>query len=363
MKRTYKLLNLCALSIAFLSLNSCSKVENGDIKIFNAGEYIDQNLISKFEEEYSCTVSYSTFESNEAAITKMKTESYDLVIPSDYAVDELVKNDMLQELDWSRINITKDDMTDSLISIIDSLKDSEDPFDILKYGVPYFYGIVGIVYNANVIDEEDVFNEGWSIFKNPKYRNNVAYYDNPRDGFIAPFKELGISLNTNDDEDILKAFEWVKEVKANTNAAYKTDELLSEMPQGKYGLGLMYSGDAIYAMDLEDENVDLRFFVPECGSDVYIDTMVIPKTCKNVDLAYDFINFINDEENAYQNASYVGYTSPLRSVCEAITDVDGDYYEYAEYYFVRSNENDEIYRFNNSLKIKLNDLWVKLKLS
>ena len=358
-----KIINLSLISLIILCfLTSCkSNNDGGDLKIFNAGEYLDPELLSKFEKEYNCKVNYSTFESNEAAVTKMQTESYDLVIPSDYSVDELAKADMLEEIDWSKINFKKDDLTESLVTTLDRLNDGEDSFDLLKYGVPYFYGIVGIVYNANIVSEEDL-NEGWNILKNPKYKGKVAYYDNPRDGFIAPLKTLGYSLNTNSDEEVDLAFDWILDMKNKTNPAYKTDELLSEMPQGKYALGLMYSGDALYAISLEDEDVDLRFFVPDEGSDIFIDSMVIPKSCKNKEMAYNFINFISEYENAYTNSSYVGYTSPIQEVYNDMIAEDGDYYEDAEYYTVRDNPNDEVYRYNKKLKLKFNDYFVKLKL-
>ncbi|MCR5786081.1 MAG: ABC transporter substrate-binding protein [Acholeplasmatales bacterium] len=351
------------LSLPFVfSLTSCKQTsEGGDLKIFNAGEYLDPDLLEAFEKEYNCKVNYSTFESNEAAVTKMQTESYDLVIPSDYSVDELAKAGMLKEIDWDKINFSKEDMSDSLVSTLDRLNSGNDPLDLLKYGVPYFYGIVGIVYNANIVDEEDL-EEGWNILKNPKYKGKVAYYDNPRDGFIAPLKTLGYSLNTNSSEEVDEAFNWILDMKGKTNPAYKTDELLSEMPQGKYALGLMYSGDALYAISLEDEDVDLRFFVPEEGSDLFIDSMVIPTSCKNEEMAYNFINFISSYDNAYQNSSYVGYTSPIKEVYQDIIAEDGDYYEDAIYYEVRDNKNDEVYRYNKDLKIKFNDYFVKLKL-
>jgi spermidine/putrescine-binding protein len=367
MKR--KIISLCTLLTSALLLSGCKgNSSRGDLKVFQPGEYIDESLIKEFEEEYNCSVTYLTFDSNEAAVTKMSTEDYDIVTPSDYSIEQLAKQDMLLEIDWSRIEATQDNYTEFLRETLADLKSDKGDvkgFDLLKYGVPYFYGQVVIVYDANKISKEDVETEGWDIFRNPKYKNLTAYYDNPRDGFMAAEKALGYSMNTTDPKELEEAFNWVIDVRKATNSAFKTDELLSEMPQGKYALSLMYSGDAIYAMSEEDENVDLQMFAPESGTNVYIDAMVIPKNCKNVDLAYNWINFMNRHENALANSIEVGYTSPFTSVCEEITREDsenGEYADYADYYNLEYNPKNEVYRFDSQLKIKINDFWVKLKL-
>ena len=354
---------LTATLLAF-SLTSCSSQESGDLSIFNVGEYIDPELIEAFEEEYDCQVSYSTFESNEAAITKMKTEQFDIVVPSDYALEQMVVDDMIVEIDWSRLEVaSKDVMTSDMLAILDNLNSGDNPFDLLEYGVPYFFGAVGILYDQNKVDSSDIESLGWDIFRCEKYKDKVTYYDSSRDGFMVAEKQLGYSMNTTDIVELEEAFNWVVDVKEKTNPAYKTDELLSEMPAGKYAIGLMYSGDAIYCIDIEDENVDLAFYVPESGTNVFVDSFVIQKGAKNMDMAYKFIDFMYDYDNAYQNSSYVGYSSPVEDVYQDIVLEDGDYYDYADYYKVSPNENDEIYRYNEALKIQLNDYWVKLKLS
>ena len=230
MKR--KIINFLPLGIALLgsiSLTSCSSDEgNGDLSIFNVGEYIDPDLITKFEEENNCRVQYSTFESNEAAITKMKTEQFDIVVPSDYALEQMVQDKMIQEIDWSRFeNCSKDIMTESLIEILDKLNSGDDAFDLLKYGVPYFFGQVGILYDKNRIDPLDVEELGWDIFRDPRYKNLATYYDSSRDGFMVAEKALGYSMNTNNPNELEEAFNWILDVKNKTNPAFKTDELLS----------------------------------------------------------------------------------------------------------------------------------------
>ena len=358
-----RIINLIPFTISLLALSSCkSGAVSGDLKVFQPGEYIDESLIEEFEKEYNCSVTYLTFDSNEAAVTKMATEDYDIVTPSDYSIEQLAKQGLINPIDWSRIEITKDLYTDTLIQTLDDLNSGDNAFDYLSYAVPYFYGQVVIVYDANKIDPKDVEEEGWNIFHNPKYKNLTAYYDNPRDGFMAAEKALGYSMNTTDNTELENAFNWVLDVRKETNSAFKTDELLSEMPQGKYALSLMYSGDAIYAMSEEDENVDLQIYAPSEGTNFYIDGMVIPTTCKNIDLAYNWINFMNRHESSLSNSIEVGYTSPFKSVVEEITGPDGDYEDYADYYDIQYNPKNEIYRFDSQLKIKINDYWVKLKL-
>ncbi len=353
-------------SLAFMvgiSLSSCGMSQGGDLKIFNCGEYIDEELLDAFEERYGVNISYVTFDSNEAAITKMKSESFDIVVPSDYAIEQLMLSNMIKPLDWSKIEgFTKDDLADPVIKILDQLKNEENGWDFLSYSVPYFFGKVGITYDANIVDDNDV-KVGWSVLHNEKYRNKVAYYDSSRDGFMVAFKDLGYSMNSTDPKETEEAFEWIKKIRETTNCAFKTDELLSEMPDGKYALSLMYSGDAIYSMMEQNDDVNLKFYAPESGTNVFVDGMVIPTSVRNEELAYKFISFMLEYENAKANSIYVGYTSPIKSVYEDLVKEGEEFYEYKDYYHVTINEKDEIFRFNDEMKVILNDYWVKLKLS
>lgn len=358
-----KLLTIPLLGISLLTLNSCTMSSSDALKIYNCGEYIDEELLDLFMEENDCNINYITFDSNEAAITKMNTESYDLVIPSDYAIEQLMLSDMIKPIDWSKIEgFTKEDFADPLLTITDMLKNQENGYDLLEYAVPYFFGNVGICYDANIVDEEDL-EAGWAILQNTKYKNKVAYYDSSRDGFMVAYKELGYSMNTTSIEETEEAYQWIKDIRKTTNCAFKTDELLSEMPDGKYAISLMYSGDAIYSIMEEKDSVDLQFYVPDTGTNVFIDGMVIPTTAKHDDLAYKFISFMLQHENAKANSIYVGYTSPVKSVYEELVLEDEEFYEYRDYYKVDISPKDEIYRYNSDMKIIQNDYWVKLKLS
>ncbi len=369
-RKIINLVPLSLLSLMFLTTSCTSK--NSDLSIFNVGEYIDESLIEKFEERYNCTVNYSTFESNEAAITKMKTEQFDIVVPSDYALEQMIVDDMIEEIDWSKLDVASQDiMTPALLDILNNLKNSDNGYDLLKYGVPYFFGRVGILYDENIVDLSDLETYGWNVFSLEKYKGLTTYYDSSRDGFMVAEKALGYSMNTTNEKELNEAFNWILNLKEKTNPAFKTDELLSEMPSGKYALGLMYSGDAIYCMDIEDENVSLNFYVPNTGTNVFVDSLVIQKGAKNKDLAYKFIDFMYEYDNAYTNSVYTAYSSPVCSVYEDIVSEDGDYYLedetgkniYKNLYQISVSEKDEVFRYNEQLKITLNDYWVRLKLS
>lgn len=345
------------------TLSSCNASLANSFKIFNCGEYIDEELLDAFEEEYDCKISYVTFDSNEAAITKMKSEPFDLVIPSDYAIEQLKIENMIKPIDWSKIEgFTKEDLAEPVLQIVDQLANEENGWNLLDYAVPYFFGKVGICYDANIVEEEDII-EGWEILHNPKYRNKVAFYDSSRDGFMPALKQLGYSMNSSDSEELEQAFNWIKEIRKQTNCAFKTDELLSEMPDGKYAISLMYSGDAIYSMMEEKDSVDLQFYVPDTGTNVFIDGMVIPTTARHEDLSYKFMSFMLEYENAKANSIYVGYTSPVASVYNDLVLDGEDFADYKDYYQVTVSTKDEIYRYNPDTKVIMNDYWVKLKLS
>lgn len=347
--------------ICAISLSSCKGNSQTQLSIYNCGEYIDTDLVDEFEEEYNIKVNYVTFDSNETAVTKLKTEPFDVVIPSDYAIEQLTQLDLLQEIDWSKIEgFTQDMLTDEVKEILSDLKEGPNGFDFLKYAVPYFFGNVGICYDKNKVDLKD-FEAGWEILHNPKYKNKVAYYDSARDGFMAAYKALGYSMNSTDKEETKEAFNWLKDIRKYTNCAFKTDELLSEMPDGKYAISLMYSGDAMYCMY---ENEDLDFYVPTDGTNVFVDGMVIPKNAKNTEMAYKFISFMCRYENAEKNSTYVGYSSCVNSVYDFfLNNPESEYYDFRDYYQVNYQENDEMFRYNSAQTVILNDYWIELKLS
>lgn len=358
------------------SLYGCTNKET--LVLYNWGEYIDNsnmdgvNLIKKFEREYNCKVKTPYFDSNEAAITSMETESYDIVIPSEYAIEQLALNDKIEEIDWTKVEgFTKDDISTPLKTMLTNLNSGENGFDFLKYSVPYFFGSVGICYNKENVSLEDLKKEGWNIFKNEKYRNRVAYYDSSRDGFMVPLKALGYSMNTTSTAEVDLAYNWLTDMKSKVNPSFKTDELLSEVPEknNNIDLALMYSGDAIYTIRLaKEKNYELGFYLPSSdneeenfGTNIFADGMVIPKNAKNKELAYKFISFMCRKENAIANSEYVGYSSSVNSAFKELVSEDGEFSDYKEIYSVPVHSKDEIFRFNSDMKKYMNNKWTSLK--
>lgn len=318
------------------------------LKVYNAGEYIDDSLISAFEEEYGCRVIYETFDSNESMYTKvMSGEKYDIIIPSDYMIERLAKEELIQEIDKSRIT--------NLDGVIPSILDQ--PFDPGNtYSIPYFWGNVGILYDTTVVDEADLL-DGWELLRNPKYKDNIYMYDSERDSFMIALKALGYSLNTADRTEIDAAYKWLIEQKEIMNPIYVGDDVIDSMIAGSKALAIVYSGDAAYIMS---ENEDMRFFAPDKGTNLWIDGMVITSECTNTDLAHKWIDFILRPENAVANSEAVGYSSPVESAFEEVRDT---VYEGNEAYVPRQdNTNDEYFRYQDpATKKYYAEIWTKVK--
>ncbi len=353
-----------------MSLTSCSSKTT--LKVFNWGEYIQMDLLKQFEKEYDCKVKYSTFNSNEDALIQMENNSFDVVVPSDYAIEELASKNMIQELDWNKIyqeyakseeltlEVTdplaamKEQYTDFVNKITTDLKNDTNSFDFFKYAAPYFSGNVGIVYDADKISAEEIAQDGWNIVRNGSYK--VAYYDSSRDGFMPPLKELGKSMNTTSKSDIDEAVNWLKEQKQSVgkNLSYVTDEVLDGVINGVYDIALVYSGDACYMMSESNRNLD--FYVPTNGTNVWVDGMVIPTSSKQVDLAYKFIAFMTRSNSSYQNALEVCYTPTTKKALDLFLN-DDDFKDYQSYYSYEIQPLDEIYRYNSSIKKYMDDKW------
>ena len=364
MKRCWKILNVSLITLSLTACGSGSahtveQVADAEkeygcsvLNVYNAGEYIGETVVSDFETMYNARVNYDTFESNEMMYTKLLGgASYDVLVPSDYMIEQLIEEDMLQEIDMSAM--TNYDLLDP--DVIENQK-SFDPD--LKYSIPYFWGSVGIVYNKQAISEEEIKEEGWDVFLDTRFKGRVYFYDSQRDGFMVAFKALGYSMNTDDDDEINKAYKWLKKMNDTMDPAYVTDEVIDGMVNGEMDIALMYSGDAAYVLS---QNMDMGWIEPDQGTNVWIDAMVIPKNSSCPGLANAFINYIISEDVQMENSSYVGYTSVDSSVEEYMSGVDGDYFENDAYVTRVGYEKDENFHYNADLKKKLNDLWNKVK--
>ncbi|MBO4591915.1 MAG: extracellular solute-binding protein [Eubacterium sp.] len=329
---------------AFAGIKSSGRV----LRIFNAGEYMDPDLITEFEERYGCKVIYETFDSNESMYTKLMSGSeYDILIPSDYMIEKLIKEDMLQEVDWE--NITHKDDIDPA-----NLGYAFDPKN--KYSVPYFVGTVGILYDKNKVDEKDL-DDGWELLRNKKYAGDIYMYDSERDSFMCALKALGYSMNTTNKEEINKAYEWLIEQRETMDVVYAGDDVMDNMIAGNKALALVYSGDGTYIMA---ENSDLGYFEPEQGTNQWCDAMVMTKDCRDTELAEAFMDYMLEYDVAYRNSLFVGYTTPVTKVREDLMNTE---YEGINSYVpaIGAPNNEEFRLQERDIKQYYADLWTKVK--
>ena len=292
------------------------------------------------------------FESNEQMYIKVANgESYDILVPSDYMIQRLIEEDYLQKLDHTKLN--------GMDKLVDAVKGLPyDPGN--EYSVPYFWGTAGIVYDKNKVALEDLEQEGYNIFLDEKYRGDIYLYDSERDSFMMALKALGYSMNTEDPDELDEAYEWLVKCVQTMKPEIVTDEIIDNMAQGRKALGLIYSGDATYIMC---ENEDMGFYLPETGTNLWSDAMVIPKNAKNPKLAHAFINFVCDYDGAYDNSSYVGYTSANQEVMEDLSGEGGDYEGIDAYIPRTDNEMDEVFVYNEKIRKVISNLWSRVKIA
>lgn len=331
-------------------MTGCGGSSKPTLKVYSWGEYIDTSLLRSFEKEYDCKVVYETFDSNESMYTKIQSgESYDVLVPSDYMIERLIMEDELQPIDWSLIPNASGLDPD----VMGWDYDADN-----TYSVPFFYGSVGILYDKTVVDEADL-SEGWELLRDEKYAGNLYMYDSERDSFMIALKALGYSMNTTDTKEIDEAYEWLIEQHNTMNPVYAGDDVIDNMISGNKALAVVYSGDGSYMMA---ENEDLGFLIPEEGTNVWEDAMVITKDCTEVELAHAYINFMLDPDNAYANTVEVGYTSP---VVEARNQAaENDYNGISAYIPDMTREQDEVFRYQDKdTKAYFAELWTKVKAS
>lgn len=288
--------------------NSSDIGQNGTINVFNVGDYINPDLIKKFEEETKIKVVYDTYDTNETMYQKILTNpgQYDLVVPSDYMVEKMIKNDMLEEIDFSNI---------PNISNIDEKFMGLDYDPDNKYSVPYMWGTVGIIYDADVVTEPVT---SWDILWDEKYHNNVLMFDSIRDTFAVSLKKLGYSMNTINPNEIKEAQDELIKQKNTVHPAYVGDDGKDKIINGEASIATVWSGDAMYIMSESDLN--LKYVIPEEGSNKWFDAMAIPKDAPNKAGAEAFINFLSDPENAVENVDYIGYSTPNKAAFDLLDE-------------------------------------------
>ena len=332
------------------SAEAIEKYGSNVLKLYLPGEYLGENVISDFEKQFGVRVIVENFDSNEMMYTKlMAGDRYDVVIPSDYMIERLMKEDFLRPLDKSLIP-NMENMDDAVRGM------SYDPQN--DWSIPYFWGSVGLVYNHENVDPAVIEREGWEILRNTDYTGHVYIYDSERDSFMMAFKALGYSMNTEDPDEINAAYEWLLQMNNTMSPVYVTDEVIDGMMNGYKDIAVVYSGDAAVVLD---ENEDMSFYMPSQGTNIWCDAMVIPQNAENPKLAHEFINYMLTYEAAFDNTETVGYTSPNAEVFEEMTSSEDLYADNAAYLPRSGYDKDEMFHDNQTLMRELSRLWIKVK--
>ncbi len=305
-----KLLCLCVafvLAVGMVGCNNSSDSTKVTLNLLNWDDYIDPELIDEFESRNpDIEVNMTALTSNEEMITTLSQDDsiYDMAMPSDYAIEMMLNEDLLQPIDKTKIPNFSNLMSSTLDKDFD--KGNE-------YSVPYMWGTVGILYNKTMVNEPVT---SWDILWDSKYSGNIIMYDSVRDSMAVSLKRLGYSLNTTNEQEIKEAGdELIKQKPLVQN--YATDEIKHKMINNSAALSVVYSGDAILAME---ENPDLAYVVPEEGSNVWFDNMVLMKNSQNTEAAYKFMDFLCEPDIAKRNSEYIGYTTSNNSANDIVKE-------------------------------------------
>ena len=307
------LLTLALTMIAAACLTGCGKSsagENGEVVVYNWGEYIDPDTLDQFEEETGIRVVYDEFETNEIMYPKVEsgTSNYDVVCPSDYMIQKMIENDLLAEINFDNIPNVK--------NIGEQYFEQSKGFDPEnKYSIPYCFGTVGILYNKTMVDEPI---DSWDVLWDEKYADNILMQDSVRDAFMVALKKLGYSMNTTDEAQVKEAAQLLIDQKPLVQA-YVIDQVRDKMIGNEAAIGVIYSGEAIYT---QRENPDLEYVIPKEGTNIWIDSWVIPKNAKNKENAEKFIDFMCREDIALKNFEYITYSTPNTAAQANIEDED-----------------------------------------
>ena len=324
MKRHISRLLLICLSVCLLAgvFTSCEKRdETLTLYVYNWGEYIsdgsDESVDTNAEFEKYCKeelgitvkVNYSTFASNESMYAKVSSGStkYDVIIPSDYMIERMINEDMLAPLDLSKIP--------NYQFIDDAFKGENIYYECGReelYSVPYFYGMIGIIYNTSIVDENDEQIGSWDLMWDEQYKGDILQFNNSRDAFGTAQYKLGLDVNGEDEEKWRLALDELLEQKKIVQG-YVMDEIFNKMQSGSAAIAAYYAGDYL---SMYEDNEDLAFFYPQEGTNSYIDAMCIPKNAEHYDLALEYINFMCSHDIAMANALYTYYASPVTTVVD-----------------------------------------------
>ncbi len=302
MKRILTL--FCIMTLVLGTLTACGgsggELSAGELYVYNYGEYFDPEALAQFEEETGIKVNYDEYETNEVMypIIANGAAQYDLVCPSDYMVQRMISEGMLEKINFDNV---------PNIKYVDQIyKDAAKGFDSAnEYSVPYLWGTVGILYNKTMVKEPV---DSWGILWDTKYKDNILMQKSVRDAFGITLKYLGHSLNSTDEKELEEAKQkLIQQKQSGVVQAYVVDEVRDKMIGNEAAIGVIYSGEALTC---QSENPDLEYVIPKEGSNLWIDAWVIPKGAKNKENAEKFLDFLCRPEIAKKNFDYITYSIP-----------------------------------------------------
>ncbi len=330
-----------------------SAEETVTLNVYNWGEYIDPEVNDMFTEETGIRVNYKNFTDNESMYAVLSTgaASYDIVVPSDYMVGKLINEGMLAKLNFDNIPNFK--------YISESLKNPKyDPEN--AYSVPYTWGTVGIFYNTKYVDEVDL-EQGWDLLWDEKYSGRIFMFDNPRDAFGIALNKCGYSMNTTDLTQWQEAYEALVEQKPVLHQ-YVMDQVYDKMINEEGWIAPYYSGDGIVMMDEEEGNPAIDFFVPDSGTNQFVDALCIPANSPHIKEAEMYINFLCRTDIALMNAEYIGYSTPHT---EAKTLLDPEIGENPNFYPTEDllAKTEVFLTLPTEVGAEMDRLWMKLKVA
>lgn len=348
MKKFFVVMLTCILTLSCATAFADGAA--GEVVIYNWGDYINRDVLDMFTAETGIKVTYAMFSTNEDMYVKLRAGAgnYDVVFPSDYIIERMIKEDRLEKLNFDNIP--------NAANILSWMK--TDPYNVYdptnEYSIPYMWGTVGILYNTELVDEPIT---SWSSMFDKKYENNVFMYDSYRDSIGVTLKMLGYSMNTRAWDEINQAKDaLIKQKRDGIVKAYQVDETKDKMVAGEAKLALIWSGDANYALALNDK---LAYVVPDEGSNIWIDGMCIPKGAKNKENAEKFINFMCRADIARMNMDEIGYCTPVQAV------VDGMSAEEKSNHVWNPTQDEisrcEIFRDLGDAVMDYEDMWLEIK--
>lgn len=358
-----KIIAVALTVLTLLSLTACGSEETACLNVYNWGEYISDgsegtlDVNREFEEYYfkkhgkKLKVNYTTYASNEDMYNKVRSGgvSYDLVIPSDYMIERMINEGLLQKLDFS--NIPNYKYIDEQYKYAFYDKTSE-------YSVPYQCGYVGVIYNTSIIEETPV---DWDLLWNEKYAGQILQFNNPRDAFGTAMYSMGIDVNTKDKALWQKAKDALSEEKPLIQS-YVMDEVFNKMKNASAAAAPYYAGDFL---TMYQDNPELAFYYPESGTNIFVDAMCIPTCAKNKEIAEEYINFMLSEEIGVANAEYTWYTSPNLLVAQNegyIADMQEAHENAVEILYPEGVKSSYYETLDTETQELLNSLWEELKI-